>query len=242
MRSRISLFVVGLGHGSSKEGRDAMLMSDMVSRFIIEARKVRLEMYLGSRKFVRISDNGRIKRILHHHPLVLLHLEDKVRIMARIPSTIELDQQNLKEVWHIEVVEVLHVLSVVEPTKEFPKNMQSSGNPGKKSQCSSVARQERVAPRGATTCINGGANCLYSITTRQEQENSINVVTISGDGIRVDTQKIEAVKSFPRPTSPTDIRSFLDLSCYYRMFVEGFSSISSPLAKMTQKTVKFQLC
>ena len=55
--------------------------------------------------------------------------------------------------------------------------MQSSGNPGKKSQCSSVARQERVAPRGATTCINGGANCLYSITTRQEQENSINVVT-----------------------------------------------------------------
>ena len=65
---------------------------------------------------------------------------------------------------------------------------------------------------------------------------------VSGDGIRVDTQKIEAVKSFPRPTSPTDIRSFLDLSCYYRMFVEGFSSISSPLAKMTQKTVKFQLC
>ncbi|KAH0679995.1 hypothetical protein KY290_022105 [Solanum tuberosum] len=61
-----------------------------------------------------------------------------------------------------------------------------------------------------------------------------------GDGIRVDTQKIEAVQNWPRPTSPTDIRSFLGLAGYYRRFVEGFSSISSLLTKLTQKTVKFQ--
>ena len=30
---------------------------------------------------------------------------------------------------------------------------------------------------------------------------------ISGEGIKVDTQKIEAVQSWPRPTSSTDIRS-----------------------------------
>lgn len=51
---------------------------------------------------------------------------------------------------------------------------------------------------------------------------------------------IEAVQSCPRPTSPTDIRNFLDLTDYHRKFVEGFSSISSPLTKLTQKTVKFQ--
>ncbi|KAH0722658.1 hypothetical protein KY290_005316 [Solanum tuberosum] len=34
---------------------------------------------------------------------------------------------------------------------------------------------------------------------------------VSGDGIIVDTQKIEAVQSWPRPTSPTDIRSFLGI-------------------------------
>ncbi|KAH0689385.1 hypothetical protein KY289_016743 [Solanum tuberosum] len=37
---------------------------------------------------------------------------------------------------------------------------------------------------------------------------------VSGDGIRVDTQKIEAVQNWPRPTSPTDIRSSLGLAGY----------------------------
>ncbi|KAF3629492.1 putative ribonuclease H protein-like [Capsicum annuum] len=43
----------------------------------------------------------------------------------------------------------------------------------------------------------------------------------SSKGIRVDPQKIEAIKSFPRPISPSDIQSFLGLSGYYRRFAEG---------------------
>ena len=51
---------------------------------------------------------------------------------------------------------------------------------------------------------------------------------------------IEAVKQWPKPTSATNIRSFLCLACYYRRLGEGFSSIDSPLTRFTQKMVKFQ--
>ncbi|XP_070036849.1 uncharacterized mitochondrial protein AtMg00860-like [Nicotiana tomentosiformis] len=62
---------------------------------------------------------------------------------------------------------------------------------------------------------------------------------ISDEGIRVDTQKIAAVKTWPRATTTMEVRSFLGLAGYYRRFVEGFSSLSAPLTKLTQKETKF---
>ncbi|WMV24600.1 hypothetical protein MTR67_017985 [Solanum verrucosum] len=58
-------------------------------------------------------------------------------------------------------------------------------------------------------------------------------------GIEVDPIKTGAVKSWPRPLSSTDIRSFLGLASYYRWFVEGSSSIAFPLTTLTQKKAKF---
>ncbi|XP_070013170.1 uncharacterized protein [Nicotiana sylvestris] len=44
----------------------------------------------------------------------------------------------------------------------------------------------------------------------------------------------------PRPTTLTEILSFLGLAGYNRRFVEGFSSLSAPLTKLTLKATKFQ--
>ncbi|OAY81215.1 Transposon Ty3-G Gag-Pol polyprotein [Ananas comosus] len=62
---------------------------------------------------------------------------------------------------------------------------------------------------------------------------------ISKTGIAVDPQKIEAIKDWPRPTSVTEIRSFLGLAGYYRRFVEGFAKMSTPLTRLTHKGAKF---
>ncbi|XP_070005260.1 uncharacterized protein [Nicotiana sylvestris] len=48
------------------------------------------------------------------------------------------------------------------------------------------------------------------------------------------------VKTWPRPTAPTKVRSFLGLLGYYIRFVVGFSSLSVTLAKLTQKGERFQ--
>ncbi|GKC16179.1 putative reverse transcriptase domain-containing protein [Tanacetum coccineum] len=58
-------------------------------------------------------------------------------------------------------------------------------------------------------------------------------------GIHVDPAKIESIKNWAAPTTPTEIRQFLRLAGYYRRFIEGFSKIAKPLTKLTKKTVKF---
>jgi len=63
---------------------------------------------------------------------------------------------------------------------------------------------------------------------------------VSKEGIKLDPQKITAVKNWPRLITPTKIRSCLGLAGYYRKFVEGFSTLASLLTKLTQKAVKFQ--
>nr|GEU60785.1 putative reverse transcriptase domain-containing protein [Tanacetum cinerariifolium] len=63
---------------------------------------------------------------------------------------------------------------------------------------------------------------------------------IDKQGIHVDPAKIEFVKDWASPNSPTEIRQFLGLAGYYRRFIEGFLKIAKPMTKFTQKKVKFE--
>ncbi|XP_060200502.1 uncharacterized mitochondrial protein AtMg00860-like [Lycium barbarum] len=74
---------------------------------------------------------------------------------------------------------------------------------------------------------------------------------VTKDGIMIDPNKIETVHDWIRPTSATEIRSFIGLTSYYRCFVEGFSSNASlltrltliyvsPLTRLTHKNEPFQ--
>lgn len=75
---------------------------------------------------------------------------------------------------------------------------------------------------------------------------------VSRNGVETDPKKTEALKTWPRPQTLKDLRSFLGFSGYYRRFVEGYSQIVKPLtnltagypplkrgAKMTKQTTKY---
>ncbi|GJT70290.1 putative reverse transcriptase domain-containing protein [Tanacetum coccineum] len=63
---------------------------------------------------------------------------------------------------------------------------------------------------------------------------------INGNGIHVDPSKIEAVKNWKAPRTPTKVRSFLGLAGYYRRFIKNFSKIAKSLTILTQKSKTFK--
>nr|GFB73960.1 putative reverse transcriptase domain-containing protein [Tanacetum cinerariifolium] len=64
---------------------------------------------------------------------------------------------------------------------------------------------------------------------------------IDSQGIQVDPAKIESVKNWASPKSPTKTRQFLGLAGYYRRFIEGFSKVAKPMTKLTQKKIRYHL-
>ncbi|GJV15615.1 putative reverse transcriptase domain-containing protein [Tanacetum coccineum] len=63
---------------------------------------------------------------------------------------------------------------------------------------------------------------------------------IDSKRIHMDPAKIESIKDWASPKSPTEIRQFLGLAGYYRRFIEGFLKIAKPMTKLTEKKVKFE--
>ncbi|GJR73900.1 putative reverse transcriptase domain-containing protein [Tanacetum coccineum] len=62
---------------------------------------------------------------------------------------------------------------------------------------------------------------------------------IDSRGIHVDPAKVESIKDWASPKTPTEIRQFLGLVGYYRRFIEGFLKIAKSMTKLTQKGIMF---
>ena len=59
---------------------------------------------------------------------------------------------------------------------------------------------------------------------------------VSRDGIRMEEEKIDAVKKWPEPESVWDIQVFISFTNFYRRFIKGFSRIVAPLTTMLKTT------
>ena len=63
---------------------------------------------------------------------------------------------------------------------------------------------------------------------------------ISGQGVSINPEKVEIVKSIPLPKSQHDVHAFLGLTNYYRTHVRNYVKIASPLNKLLSKDVPFK--
>ena len=59
---------------------------------------------------------------------------------------------------------------------------------------------------------------------------------VSRDGIRMEEERINAVKKWPEPESIRDIQIFIGFANFYRRFLKGFSRIAAPLTAMLKTT------
>ena len=62
----------------------------------------------------------------------------------------------------------------------------------------------------------------------------------AGKGIRMDPDKVTAIKAWEAPRSVKGIRSFLGFANFYRQFIGNFSTIAEPLTRLTGKNASFE--
>ena len=58
---------------------------------------------------------------------------------------------------------------------------------------------------------------------------------ISRDGITMELRNIEAIVNWANLINVSKVRRFLGLASCYRRFVEGLSSIATPMTQLTRK-------
>ena len=59
---------------------------------------------------------------------------------------------------------------------------------------------------------------------------------MSAQGVRIEDERIEAVRNWPKPKSVIDIEVFLDFANFYQRFIQGFNKIAGPLISMLRTT------
>jgi hypothetical protein len=62
----------------------------------------------------------------------------------------------------------------------------------------------------------------------------------AGEGIKVNSGKVEAIKKWEAPTTVKEVRSFIGFSNFYRGFIKNFSEVAASLMLFIRKNQVWQ--
>ncbi|GAA5867358.1 hypothetical protein JCM5353_008820, partial [Sporobolomyces roseus] len=64
---------------------------------------------------------------------------------------------------------------------------------------------------------------------------------IGSHGVSMDSSKVSAIREWPQPSTVKEVQSFLGFANFYRRFIKNYSSIASPLTRLTRKDTPFEM-
>ncbi|GKA79698.1 reverse transcriptase domain-containing protein [Tanacetum coccineum] len=85
-----------------------------------------------------------------------------------------------------------------------------------------------------TNLVLNWEKCLFMV-----KEGIILDHKVSGSGIKVDKEKIEAISKLPYPTNVKAIRSFLGHVGFYKRFIKDLSQVARPMTQLLVKDTPF---
>ena len=92
---------------------------------------------------------------------------------------------------------------------------------------------ERLSAAGLKLDIK---KCEFAV----KQVKYLGFIITAGEGIKVDPEKVEAIRKWEAPTNVRGVRSFIGFANFYRDFIENFGDIAAPLLELTKKNTPFR--
>ena len=74
---------------------------------------------------------------------------------------------------------------------------------------------------------------IEKLTLKQTEVSFIGHVATAGDGLRVDPDKLKAIRDMPAPTDKAGVQRLLGMVQYLSKFLPNLSDMTKPLRELT---------